>query len=162
VSERWGTELPARNTRRGGIVLEPDASDDRSAVAESAVRLIGENFVQRGLVTPEQLATALAEQQSSMLPLGEILVAHGWVTRLDLASILSEHWDEKGAAPHAESPLADNGFDLDQWLVHVDAPAPSTVAVPPPRSDATQRSRSVLFIPTAAGYRLIELGATPP
>jgi hypothetical protein len=65
------------------------------AVAVPAVRLIGESFVERGLISVAQLAEALKEQEATSLPLGEILVGHGWVTRLELAGVLSEHWERR-------------------------------------------------------------------
>jgi hypothetical protein len=125
-------------------------ADDESAVAAPAVRLIGESFLDRGLITAAQLAEALAEQQASSLPLGEILVARGWVTRLALAGVLSEHWEGKSAAPTAGREAAQDGFDLDRWIERVDA---SPRALP-------ERQRTVVFAQTSKGYRLIEWDGT--
>jgi hypothetical protein len=62
----------------------------------SSRRPIGEFLVERGLVTPEQLAAALADQRQSGKRLGEILVERGAITRMALASVLGEQWEEAG------------------------------------------------------------------
>jgi len=57
-------------------------------------RLIGAFFVEKGLVTQEQLDLALQKQQESGERLGEIIVADYGVSRLELASVLAEQWAE--------------------------------------------------------------------
>ena len=66
--------------------------------AASARRPIGEFLVERGLVTPEELAAALSDQRQSGKRLGEILVERGAITRMALASVLGEQWEEAGRA----------------------------------------------------------------
>jgi type IV pilus assembly protein PilB len=53
---------------------------------------IGQILVERGLVTEEQLQTALAERGDSYLRLGEILSAKGWVTEEGLLACLAEQY----------------------------------------------------------------------
>ncbi|MGZ8687783.1 MAG: hypothetical protein ACXWZP_05080, partial [Gaiellaceae bacterium] len=57
-------------------------------------RLIGTFFVEKGLVTQEQLELALQKQEASGERLGEIIVAEFGVSRLELASVLAEQWAE--------------------------------------------------------------------
>jgi len=53
-------------------------------------------FVDRGLITEEQLAEALKIQGETGGKLGEILVEQGFITRIALASAISEQWDALG------------------------------------------------------------------
>jgi chromosome segregation ATPase len=81
---------------------------DSSAVS---ARLIGSIFVEKGLITEEQLEHALDLQRSTGERLGEILVEQFAVERLDLAGALAEQWAEyerNGAAEADEddSPIA--------------------------------------------------------
>jgi uncharacterized phage infection (PIP) family protein YhgE len=55
-------------------------------------RPIGEIFVEHGVVTQNQLESALTAQGDSGQRLGEVLVAQGAITRLELASALAEQW----------------------------------------------------------------------
>ena len=64
---------------------------DTSAVS---ARLIGAMFVEKGLITEEQLQSALEEQRTGGGRLGEILVERFGISRLDLASALAEQWAE--------------------------------------------------------------------
>ena len=63
-----------------------------SATNAVSARLIGAIFLERGLVTEEQLQAALAIQVESKEHLGEILVQHFGVSRIELASVLAEQW----------------------------------------------------------------------
>ena len=87
----------------GGTTPEPAAPPDTDADDLRAVssewtdesyerRQIGAIFLERGLVTEDQLDGALEQQQASGERLGEILVNQGVVTRVDLASALAEQW----------------------------------------------------------------------
>ena len=73
--------------------------------AASARRPIGEFLVERGLVTPEELAAALSDQRQSGKRLGEILVERGAITRMALASVLGEQWEEAGRHLRAVVPV---------------------------------------------------------
>lgn len=64
----------------------------------AAKRRLGDIFVERGLITDEQLQEALAVQQDTGGRLGEILVERGFITRVALAGVISEQWDELGVS----------------------------------------------------------------
>jgi hypothetical protein len=53
-------------------------------------QLLGELFVEKGLITREELAEALAEQKESGKRIGQILVMKGLVSRPDLTAVLAE------------------------------------------------------------------------
>lgn len=63
-----------------------------SATNTLSARLIGAIFLERGLVTEDQLQAALALQVETKEHLGEILVQHFGVSRIELASVLAEQW----------------------------------------------------------------------
>jgi len=60
----------------------------------AAKRRLGDIFVERQLITHEQLETALTEQRASGGKLGEILVDLGMITRVALAGVITEQWDD--------------------------------------------------------------------
>jgi len=60
----------------------------------AAKRRLGDIFVERGLITDEQLREALDQQRAMGGKLGEILVELGFITRVGLAGVISEQWDE--------------------------------------------------------------------
>jgi len=72
---------------------------DQSAVS---ARLIGLMFVEKGLITEEQLELALEKQRETGDRLGEIIVNEFGVERLDLAGALAEQWAEYESAGSAE------------------------------------------------------------
>jgi len=57
-------------------------------------RPIGSLFVEKGLVTQEELDDALLEQRESGQRLGEILVERGHVSRIELASVIGDQLGE--------------------------------------------------------------------
>ena|SRR5919202_1437659 len=59
-------------------------------------RRLGDIFVDRGLITQEQLDDALAEQRENGGKLGEILVEKGYTSRVELAGVISEQWTSIG------------------------------------------------------------------
>ncbi len=65
-------------------------------------RLIGELFVERGLVTEAELEQALELQAAQGGKLGEILVAEFGVSRVELASALAQQWAEAERGARAE------------------------------------------------------------
>ena len=67
-----------------------------------SARLIGAIFVEKGLITEEQLELALEQQRATGERLGEILVEQFGVERLDLASALAEQWAEYERQGQAE------------------------------------------------------------
>ena len=64
-------------------------------------RLIGELFVERGLISETQLHVGLAMQSETGQLLGQILVARFGVARSEVASILAEQW-ARALGPLAE------------------------------------------------------------
>ena len=54
---------------------------------------IGEMLVAEGLITEEQLADALLEQQDGKLRLGSVLIERGVVAAVDLFRVLARHFD---------------------------------------------------------------------
>jgi hypothetical protein len=59
-------------------------------------RLIGELFVERGLVSQSQLLVALELQQETGQQLGQVLVERFGVQRGELAKVVAEHWARMG------------------------------------------------------------------
>ena len=57
----------------------------------SSIRL-GDALVQRGLISEQQLDTALHQQQRTGERLGRLLLILGYIRRLDLARVLAELW----------------------------------------------------------------------
>jgi MSHA biogenesis protein MshE len=62
----------------------------------AATRRLGDIFVERGLITEDQLQEALEVQQDTGAKLGEILVERGFIDRMALAGVISEQWDSLG------------------------------------------------------------------
>jgi hypothetical protein len=60
----------------------------------ASARLIGGFFVEKGLVTQEQLELALLLQEQTGARLGEIIIGEFGVSRLELAGVLAEQWAE--------------------------------------------------------------------
>lgn len=76
------------------------------APAELSARLIGSIFVEKGLITQEQLDAALKLQQETGERLGEIVVGEFGVPRLELASVLAEQWAAYERAEPTDEPSA--------------------------------------------------------
>src|SRR3954471_10312072 len=62
-------------------------------VAPVAERTVGQTLMDRGLITPDQLAWAIAAQARTGSRLGAILVAAGLVKRRALYETLAASWD---------------------------------------------------------------------
>ena len=65
----------------------------------AARRRLGDIFVERGLITDEQLKEALAKQCETGGKLGETLVDLGFVNRVALAGVIGEQWEDLRATP---------------------------------------------------------------
>src|SRR2546425_5515877 len=74
----------------------PVRADSHDMDTAAPKRRLGDIFVERGLVTQEQLDEALAEQREKGGKLGEILVEMGYMTRIELAGAISEQWTDRG------------------------------------------------------------------
>jgi DNA mismatch repair ATPase MutS len=72
-------------------------------------RPIGDILVERGLITPKQLAAAVKEQKRSGKLLGEILIDHGAIDRLALAGALGAQWNP-AVREQAEQKLEESGL----------------------------------------------------
>ena len=94
-----------------------------------SARLIGAIFVEKGLITEEQLELALEQQRATGERLGEILVEQFGVERLDLASALAEQWAEYERQGQAEEREAAASAGI---TVTDPAEAPPIPAIPTP------------------------------
>ena len=76
-------------------------------------RQIGAIFVEKRLITTDQLARALAEQERTGRLLGEICVASYGLDRMSLADVLTEQWDELQEATPAHGVFsAEEAFQV--------------------------------------------------
>lgn len=105
-----------------------------------STRLIGEIFVERGIVTREQLDEALALQAANGGLLGEILVSSFGVSRLELATVLAEQWRAVDASGVSEpAPPASTS-----------EPAVVAHPSPEPQVDAERRPLGEIFVASGA------------
>jgi len=58
-----------------------------------SIKKVGEILIERRLLTPQQLETALEEQRKTKKFLGEILVKNNFIKDKDLLNVLSEQFD---------------------------------------------------------------------
>lgn len=151
VAEQWADI--GRSTPRGA-----------DAAANESWRRLGEIFVERGFVTPEQLEQALARQRETGERVGEALVAQGSISKFELAGALAEQMSSLGeAASGAELPTQATVVSLAPRLEEAApepagaTPAPS-VAYPAPVS----LFGAVAFASTTSGYRLVQLAGPVP
>ena len=63
---------------------------DTDPASNESWRRLGDIFVERGFVTPEQLEDALARQRETGERVGEALVAQGSISKFELAGALAE------------------------------------------------------------------------
>lgn len=73
-------------------------------------RLIGELFVERGLVSQSQLLVALELQQETGQQLGQVLVERFGVQRGELAKVVAEHWARMGESREDASTRASESW----------------------------------------------------
>src|SRR5438552_3304659 len=73
---------------------------------------LGRLLVERGVITQEQLDTALSVQRKEGGMLGEILTSSGWVTPLSIAAALAKQKAEQSeaASGHANRPGRSEGW----------------------------------------------------
>ena len=76
VAEQWA------EFGRSGMETDPASNE--------SWRRLGDIFVERGFVTPEQLEQALARQRETGERVGEALVAQGSISKFELAGALAE------------------------------------------------------------------------
>jgi hypothetical protein len=145
------------------VVAEQWADIGRSAppgvdaAANESWRRLGEIFVERGFVTPEQLEEALQRQRATGERVGEALVAQGSISKFELAGALAEQMSaleeaaatERGSAPpeatvvslasrlEEPAPVVEQGAEPAGPLappLEEQAPAFGQMAVSPPES----------------------------
>ena len=68
----------------------------------AARRRLGDIFVERGLISEQQLQEALDQQRETGAKLGEVLVELGFITRVSLAGVIGEQWDERRVTQTAQ------------------------------------------------------------
>lgn len=91
IEERHRADRPGSSTE-GSEASRSDRSSVVRAISarRPGPRRLGELLMEEGLLTGEQLATALAEQADSGRLLGEILLDHGYVPTITLVNVLAE------------------------------------------------------------------------
>jgi chromosome segregation ATPase len=107
-----------------------------------SARLIGAIFVEKGLITDEQLTEALEQQRETGERVGEILVSRFGVSRLALASALAEQWAEYERPGSDESHGAETTTTDERDLEAVSAEWPSGN---PPEPSAPRRPIGEIF-----------------
>ena len=138
------------------------ASEDSDADADAAPkRPIGEIFLERGMISADELEVALEEQRESGRRLGEILVGKGNLSRLELASALADQW---ASFQKLRPPSAANGIPPLETAEPAQLPVMPTpeVSAPPSTvpgatSDQVDALRARL---EALGAQLDQLSAT--
>jgi hypothetical protein len=81
------------------------APSDADAAANESWRRLGDIFVERGFVTPEQLEQALERQRETGERVGEALVAQGSISKFELAGALAEQMSALGPAEPGSEPV---------------------------------------------------------
>ncbi len=64
-------------------------------------------MLEKGLISPDQLAEALELQQKTRKRLGDVLVAKGWITEEDVARCLAEQFDLPLVDPRTLEPSSE-------------------------------------------------------
>jgi predicted nucleic acid-binding Zn-ribbon protein len=98
LAEQWAVvrqasvtpAAPSRSSHQGPL-RPPQPELPTGAEARPRGRL-GEIFVERGIITGDQLDDALHAQRTSGERIGNILIERGVISRLDLADALAEQW----------------------------------------------------------------------
>lgn len=89
--------FPSASTRDGGSLLPPhlqtptQPSQGGVEGGDLSNLPLGQRLLRAGLLTRQQLAQALREQQQNHLRLGEICLEHGWVDPQDLYRYTASH-----------------------------------------------------------------------
>ena len=98
-------KLPAPATveiqSRTDTVSEPQVS----AVTSRPVRRLGDLLVEKGILTLDQLQTALTEQKRSSTPLGKVFIALGFLSESTMRDILAESLSQESIDLREVLPL---------------------------------------------------------
>ena len=120
------------------VVAEQWADIGRSAppgvdaAANESWRRLGEIFVERGFVTPEQLEEALQRQRATGERVGEALVAQGSISKFELAGALAEQMSALEEAAAAERGSAPPEATVVSLASRLEEPAPVVEQGPEP------------------------------
>jgi hypothetical protein len=135
-----GDEDPFSSTSTG-VGSRPDVS--AHGAAGPPERPLGELLVAQGLLSQEQLALALGEQEQTGRPLDEILVAGGLVSAPDIAQALAT---QRGRTAKAESPFAPRLVPVPASPLRLAVSRPQearVVAVPPQEGELGSLQREL-------------------
>jgi hypothetical protein len=118
----------------------PSATD---AEANESWRRLGDIFVERGFVTPQQLEQALERQRETGERVGEALVAQGSISKFELAGALAEQMSvlaelESSASEAPEATVVELATRLEEPVASAEREAePEPVASPAPEPVAS-------------------------
>ena len=159
---------------------------DTDPASNESWRRLGDIFVERGFVTPEQLEDALARQRETGERVGEALVAQGSISKFELAGALAEQASaldqaaaEQAATLQAAAPPEATVVPIAPRLDEpTNAAEPSTETAPTPpaapvsvvtslpiavvQPEARPSFGWVAFASTTTGYRLFHLSGAIP
>ena len=167
--------------------LGQSGSPEADARSNDSWQRLGEIFVQRGFVTPEQLDQALQRQRETGERVGEALVAQGAISKFELAGALAEQMsalEDPAAEPATPSQPEATVVPLTPRVEEVPKPSAEPVRAeqePEPAARVPELVRApepivrpmvvpelgspfgcVAFASTTAGYRLVQLGGPAP
>jgi hypothetical protein len=135
-------------------------------------RRLGTVLVEAGLLSEDDLAEVLVEQERSGELLGQLLVARGLVSAAAVANALAEQHGGVLRSEHGFGTGLRESFPRsgrDEGRSEPDAP-PISATVPPPERLASagepeerdQLDAHLVFIPTAKGYLLLRRSGPAP
>jgi hypothetical protein len=152
--------------------LGQSGSPEADARSNDSWQRLGQIFVQRGFVTPEQLDQALQRQRETGERVGEALVAQGAISKFELAGALAEQMAvlevpaAEPAPPQAEGTVVPLTPRVEEAPMPVAEPIPTPLPKPILAPAAIPELRSpfgcVAFASTVVGYRLVQLGGPAP
>ena len=118
-----------------------------------AIKRLGNYLIEAGLLTPDQLEVALADQKITGMRLGEILVHRGWVKETTI-----EYLMEKVVLPE-RSPYQDQSAS---FLAFSRKLAQALMNAPLPHSPAQQPSPHPSVVPAAPSAKPVATTKPPP
>jgi hypothetical protein len=127
----------------------PSATD---AEANESWRRLGDIFVERGFVTPQQLEQALERQRETGERVGEALVAQGSISKFELAGALAEQMSvlaelESSASEAPEATVVELATRLEEPVASAERePEPEPVASPAPEPVASVEPQLVASV----------------
>jgi outer membrane protein assembly factor BamB/tetratricopeptide (TPR) repeat protein len=95
----------SQNKQTGVLVLTRDGQTKKVHISPEGVRIfftrsfralrLGEIFVRRGRITPQDVEILLLEQKKQYRPMGELLIESGKVTEEEIADVLRYHAEDE-------------------------------------------------------------------